>query len=48
MKTNKSSPDVRQIIQDIRGAYVPTMAYDRLDEYFDQLGARDSPLENER
>jgi len=37
MKTNKSSPEVRQIIQDIRGAYVPTMAYDRLDEYFDQL-----------
>ena len=37
MKTNKSNPEVRQIIQDIRAAYVPTMAYDRLDEYFDQL-----------
>lgn len=37
MKVNKSNPEVRQVIQDIRAAYVPTMAYDRLDEYFDQL-----------
>ena len=37
MKMSKNNPEVRQIIQDIRSAYVPTMAYDRLDDYFNQL-----------
>ncbi|MFP7675808.1 ATP-binding protein [Marivita sp. S0852] len=37
MTMSKSNPEVRNIIQDIRSAYVPTMAYDRLDDYFDQL-----------
>ncbi|MDC0657805.1 TniB family NTP-binding protein [Leisingera sp. SS27] len=37
MKMNKINPRTRQIIQDIRSAYVPTEAYERLDSYFGQL-----------
>lgn len=37
MKTNNTDPETRRIIQDIRSAYIPTKAYELLNECFDQL-----------